>query len=171
MKKIKYTESQIQLAIDEYKNGMSLQAVADRFGFTRSWLRIRFVERGIKFRHRWASQWRRCRICERVLKVKNNFSKKSYKCKTCAAKHSYWSNIKIKFGISKSEYLEMLHNQNNACAICKSEPINRRLSIDYNHETMEIRGLLCVNCNTAIGMFKEDQEIFQSAIEYMGSNT
>jgi hypothetical protein len=42
-----------------------------------------------------------------------------------------------------------------------------RLSIDHNHETGEVRELLCGDCNTAIGMAKEDPEILQAMISYL----
>ena len=68
-------------------------------------------------------------------------------------------------------YEEMLKAQGNGCALCgKSEAENgQRLAIDHNHTTHQVRALLCRNCNTGIGAFKEDQEIMIKAIEYINT--
>lgn len=39
--------------------------------------------------------------------------------------------------------------------------------VDHDHETLEVRGLLCRNCNTGLGMFGDSDEKIQKAIEYM----
>lgn len=67
----------------------------------------------------------------------------------------------------------MLAEQNGVCAICR-RPSTRKvldrksaLVIDHDHKTKKVRALLCNNCNTAIGLFKEDPEILTSAVEYL----
>ncbi len=78
--------------------------------------------------------------------------------------------------ISTAEYDEMWAAQDGLCSICgKAETRTQkgklcRLAIDHNHTTGEIRGLLCSNCNTAIGLLKEDPVMFQSAIQYLGGS-
>jgi hypothetical protein len=62
------------------------------------------------------------------------------------------SRLMCLYGISVEQYSEMLAKQNGVCAICGSVPGGRRLCIDHNHETGEIRGLLCDKCNRALGM-------------------
>jgi hypothetical protein len=71
------------------------------------------------------------------------------------------------YGLEYTDYLAMLENQNGVCAICHEAPDKRNLNIDHNHETGEIRGLLCIKCNRAIGLMKDDINLFQSAIEYL----
>ena len=68
-------------------------------------------------------------------------------------------------------YEEMLKAQGNGCALCgKSEDENgQRLAIDHNHTTHQVRALLCRNCNTGIGAFKEDKELLIKAIEYINA--
>lgn len=84
--------------------------------------------------------------------------------------------IKNKFGISEQQYQEMEKAQNFVCAICK-EPektarkgIPQRLAIDHCHETNHVRGLLCVNCNTALGKFNDNKFLLESAISYLESS-
>lgn len=48
-------------------------------------------------------------------------------------------------------YDEMLAAQGGHCALCPRRPKpTRRLDMDHNHQTMKIRGLLCVPCNRAV---------------------
>ena len=74
-----------------------------------------------------------------------------------------------KLGITLEEYKALLRVQGNSCAVCsKSEKEEgRALAIDHCHETKKIRGLLCTNCNTGLGNFKDDVDKLRSAIEYL----
>ena len=45
--------------------------------------------------------------------------------------------------------------------------IKKKLSIDHCHNTKKIRGLLCHYCNMALGLFKDNTDIMQKAIEYL----
>jgi len=81
-----------------------------------------------------------------------------------------------KYGLSIEEYDKMIKEQNNKCAICGCEEKGRRkngrlikLAIDHDHKTDKVRGLLCVNCNTAIGLTKENLFILIKIIEYLRS--
>lgn len=66
-------------------------------------------------------------------------------------------------------YPVLLYQQGYCCAICgKTEEENKqRLSIDHNHETHQVRALLCRNCNTGLGAFKDNEELLLKAIEYI----
>ena len=77
-------------------------------------------------------------------------------------------NRERKFGITQEEYEEMLDRQNGVCAICGGVNANgRRLSVDHNHDTDEIRDLLCGPCNTALGQVGESVDTLESMIEYI----
>jgi hypothetical protein len=55
--------------------------------------------------------------------------------------------------LPKDELSAMLTNQGGRCAICRrSFWTGRRMAIDHDHATGQIRGLLCTGCNTGIGM-------------------
>ena len=66
-------------------------------------------------------------------------------------------------------YAVLLEMQNNCCAICgKSEEENgKRLAIDHNHKTHQVRNLLCQSCNTGLGDFKDNKELLLKAFEYL----
>ena len=70
------------------------------------------------------------------------------------------------YGISYECYIELERSQNGKCRICGTTP-NRRLDVDHCHTTGKIRGLLCSNCNTALGLLKENPHIFQKAVSYL----
>ena len=78
-------------------------------------------------------------------------------------------NLMKNFNLSIDEYNKILDGQNGCCAICKTpqSELTRELSVDHNHDTGEIRGLLCSNCNRGIGHLKDDITILQSAISYL----
>jgi hypothetical protein len=71
--------------------------------------------------------------------------------------------------ISTFEYAKLLVEQNNSCAICGIEAteLKRELSVDHNHETNKIRGLLCHHCNIGLGNFRDSTTLLSVAIEYL----
>jgi len=77
------------------------------------------------------------------------------------------------YDISIEDYDEMLEKQGGVCAICanpetvcvKGTP--KILSVDHDHKTGKVRGLLCRSCNTALGSFKDSQALLQKASEYL----
>lgn len=77
-------------------------------------------------------------------------------------------HLRQKFGVPKGTYQRMIVKQKNRCAVCnKKESWNRRLSLDHNHKTNEVRGLLCHKCNSAIGFAQENTKILKLMIQYL----
>ena len=75
------------------------------------------------------------------------------------------------YGISLDEYCSMLDSQGGVCAICKEKcKSGRRLSVDHDHRTGSIRGLLCSRCNTAIGLLRDNIDLFFRSIDYLVDN-
>ena len=72
---------------------------------------------------------------------------------------------KWRYGIPLDAYDILLKEQEGLCAICKER---KKLVLDHDHSTGEIRGLLCANCNLGIGNMKDSILILTSAIEYLG---
>lgn len=70
-------------------------------------------------------------------------------------------------GATEQLYQSLLSKQNGVCWICKGTDQKRRLSIDHDHTTGEIRGLLCRACNTALGLFKDDKAMLSRAVAYL----
>lgn len=70
------------------------------------------------------------------------------------------------YGISKETYLSMFLEQNDKCAICLDKT---KLNVDHCHKTKKVRGLLCFNCNIALGKFKDNPELLLDAAQYLVS--
>lgn len=79
--------------------------------------------------------------------------------------------LKTKYGITLEEYEQMLRNQAGCCGICgthKSQK-ERKLAIDHDHTTNEIRGLLCTECNTSLGKLGDNVEGILKALRYLSN--
>lgn len=77
------------------------------------------------------------------------------------------------YGIDFGAYQQMLLDQKGVCAICEKPETKmengtiRLLSVDHNHTTGAVRGLLCANCNMAIGYACDDVSVLEKAIVYL----
>lgn len=92
--------------------------------------------------------------------------------------HAYdWKNNLKKYGISPTDYEKLFTEQNGLCAICDKPETDtnqhglKRLAVDHNHETLEIRGLLCAKCNRGLGLFEDDVETLLNAALYLEGTT
>jgi hypothetical protein len=72
-----------------------------------------------------------------------------------------------RYGLSEDQYLVMLELQGGGCAICGKTPEGRRLSVDHDHESGKVRGLLCDICNRGLGLFKDNTDTLRRAISYL----
>lgn len=73
------------------------------------------------------------------------------------------------YGITLAEYEALGRRQRWRCAICDrtAYPAGSRLVPDHNHDTGEVRGLLCGPCNSGLGLFGEKPDRLQAAAEYL----
>lgn len=74
--------------------------------------------------------------------------------------------ISNRYGLTVDAYESMLQAQKNCCAICEIE-FTKTPHVDHCHDSMKVRGLLCFNCNRAIGHFQDDTKIIRNAIKYL----
>lgn len=74
-----------------------------------------------------------------------------------------------KYGLTLADYDEMLRTQGNGCAICGKTPEEngKRLAVDHDHETGDVRGLLCDMCNKGLGCFGDSSQRLRSAANYL----
>lgn len=68
--------------------------------------------------------------------------------------------------LTEAEYNAMFAEQNGVCAIC-SQPSDIALSIDHDHATGKVRGLLCKACNVGPGSFRDVPERLEQAAAYL----
>lgn len=75
-----------------------------------------------------------------------------------------------RYGITVEQFDEMTKAQSGVCAICQNPQTGSRwtnLSIDHDHETNRVRGLLCAECNLGLGKFKDNPELLEAAARYL----
>ena len=75
------------------------------------------------------------------------------------------------YGITTQQYSEILESQGGGCAICGAPPPidtrKKHLVVDHNHETGEVRGLLCDTCNRGLGLLGDNLHTLCSAVDYL----
>jgi hypothetical protein len=98
----------------------------------------------------------------------------AYLCKPCIkpldtrTKEDQWERkMKSNYGIDKVEYERMLEEQGGKCALCGDAECQsgKRFAVDHCHETGVVRAILCYNCNTGLGKFRDDPEVLRKAAE------
>lgn len=74
-----------------------------------------------------------------------------------------------KYGITLEQYEEMEKKQRGLCAICGKSETNKykKLAVDHCHKSEKVRGLLCSNCNQALGLFRDKKTLLTKAINYL----
>jgi hypothetical protein len=70
-----------------------------------------------------------------------------------------------RYGLKWDGYNELVKIQNHSCAICGKR--EEKLLVDHCHKTMKLRSLLCLKCNTILGMANDDIEQLKSAVSYL----
>lgn len=78
------------------------------------------------------------------------------------------SHLRLKYDLTKEEYDAMVAKQKGKCGICGDD--DEELLVDHNHNTGEVRGLLCRKCNTGLGFFKDSGLILYLASMYIHNN-
>jgi hypothetical protein len=76
-----------------------------------------------------------------------------------------------KYNLTLEQYQQMLQDQHNKCCICGIEFDDSRMRtrpcVDHCHKTKKVRSILCSNCNSAIGLLREDTFILKRTIKYL----
>lgn len=111
----------------------------------------------------------KCSQCQQVKPVykfhKRKQSSSGYRreCSDCRSTHRKLLRR------NKNARRELTIKQNNACAICGrvDETGGKSLALDHNHETLQVRGLLCMRCNTGIALLGEEPAVLLQAIKYL----
>lgn len=133
---------------------------------------------------------RKCNKCDKVKPVSEFYKdrpngSKRYECKDChleyyrnrwkdadpsyrdARKESSRKYILSQYGLTQEDYDTMLKGQGFVCAVCGTEPESGNLAIDHCHKSGGVRGLLCKQCNAAIGLLGDDVEGLRRALSYL----
>lgn len=113
-----------------------------------------------------------CRCCG------EKFSPKApshlYCSQTCADVGVATAYLKRTYGITMEDYNRMFDEQEGLCCVCDkpgwtmADHHKLTLVVDHCHASGDVRGLLCHNCNRALGLLKDSTENLQRAIQYLG---
>lgn len=118
---------------------------------------------------------KKCKVCGKSFtpKAPSELSCSEY-CRRYAVTEAYY---KRNYGITIEEYLDIAERQNYKCAICGRDNFPMKSSssgllvVDHDHNTGVVRGLLCHNCNSALGLLQDNPETLEVAIAYLKSVT
>jgi hypothetical protein len=79
-------------------------------------------------------------------------------CKSCDSERDFYYRIDKKYGVTREQHDRMFDEQGGCCALCRTpqSELPKRLGVDHNHVTGEVRGLLCDPCNRGIGLLYGD---------------
>lgn len=113
-----------------------------------------------------------CRHCGETFKPKAPSELYcSDECKDSGYSTAYLKRV---YGITLLDYNTMFESQGGVCKICgdegflmDSERHKIKLVVDHNHITGAVRGLLCHNCNRALGLLQDNTDVLRSAINYL----
>lgn len=95
-------------------------------------------------------------------------AKPSSYCTPCQSAVYHERSLARNFGITPDDYQRLLAAQEGRCAICRTKPRTRRLAVDHNHQTGEVRGLLCTRCNhKVLGAANENPALLRRAAAYL----
>lgn len=88
-----------------------------------------------------------------------------------ALKQSYWQKKSL-YGIDREQFLEIVERQGHACAACGEDAtgVEHTLNVDHDHNTNEIRGLVCSGCNSAAHWLDDDPEKAMRLALYLKNN-
>jgi hypothetical protein len=73
-------------------------------------------------------------------------------------------HLRRRYGITAEHFDQMLAEQAGLCAICREAPAEQ---VDHDHRGGRVRGLLCFNCNGALGQFRDRRDLMLRAIAYL----
>lgn len=85
-------------------------------------------------------------------------------CKACRAIKGREDHLKRNYGLTEAERDAMVASQMGLCAICLKAPA---VHVDHCHQTGRVRGVLCFNCNSAIGKLGDDPDAVRRAAAYL----
>ena len=114
---------------------------------------------------------KKCRHCGKVFtpKAPSELYCSDF-CKNYGVTEAYYKRV---YGITLEEYLDLAEAQHFVCKLCGKENFAMGMNhsgclvVDHDHKTGNVRGLLCHNCNRALGLFQDDPELLFRASQYL----
>lgn len=148
------TKCNISKELSEYhQNGSRGHCILCVNASNREWYYKNKKRRNSKSREWWAANPEKTKGYEKMKKIDVRLA----------------ANLKYNFNLSLEAFRKLEILQNKVCAICKGPPTpaRTRLSVDHDHASGQIRGLLCDNCNLALGRMKDSPALLREAALYL----
>jgi hypothetical protein len=115
--------------------------------------------------------------CKRCWKDKSRGSEKPQTYRRSVRDRTVEGSLRRKYGLTVDRYTTMFFDQGGACAICGEKETygnktgqRRILSVDHDHTTGKVRGLLCNKCNQALGLLRDRPDLALRAAEYLAEH-
>ena len=103
-----------------------------------------------------------CLACGRV-EIHKKPSHRYWRCRNAIrAQHGPGGDRRL--NDARTILAELIVEQRGQCAICQRDA---RLVLDHSHATRLVRGALCITCNRALGMFRDDPRLMRRAAVYV----
>ena len=116
----------------------------------------------------WPPGRRWCAGCQSFRRLGLDVAPSASRCRPCASAAAHASRTKAVYGLEAEEYEAILEVQGGVCAICTQRPVSKRLAVDHDHRTGEVRGLLCSRCNhDLLGALHDSLELARRAVSYL----
>lgn len=116
----------------------------------------------------WPEGRRWCAGCQSFRRLGLDVAPSASRCRPCASRASHASRTKATYGLDPAEYERLLEAQGSVCAICEQAPRSKRLAVDHDHGTGEVRGLLCSRCNhDLLGALHDSADLAWRALCYL----
>ena len=101
-----------------------------------------------------------------LVKPAKAFVKGEWVCRDCRNKQRTRRAREEEYGLTFEEFSVLLDAQEGKCAICREE-FDGEPMVDHDHVTRRVRGLLCKQCNTGLGMFRDSPTFLRGAAIYL----
>ena len=134
----------------------------------REW-RARNKEKNAEYQKEYYKEYRKKN--EEKLKANNKKWREANKEKDVLT--MFKARLKRKYDLTIEEYDALLEAQNNCCKVCGTHATNNlkgKLYVDHCHTTGKVRGMLCMKCNSALGLLNDDKELIQKLLDYLSEN-
>ena len=133
--------------------------------YMREW-RAQNKEKNAEYQKEYNKEYRKKN--EEKLKANNKKWREANKEKDVLT--MFKARLKRKYNLTIEEYDALLEAQNNSCKVCGTHATNNlkgKLYVDHCHTTGKVRGMLCMKCNSALGLLNDDKELIQKLLDYL----
>lgn len=81
------------------------------------------------------------------------------------------AQIKSRYGLTADQFESLLATQGDVCAVCVGGFVGRKMYVDHDHATGAVRGIVHMECNTLMGLSKDNPELLERAAAYLREHT